>query len=93
MFYRDNKYYEFKFKTTRHKFTSEIEYENIVIYVFNTLLKKNLNVFGIDENDYQQFLLNFMKKFNLTPSDEIYENTKITKIDNEYLLGLKDKDL
>jgi len=52
-----------------------------------------LDVFGIDENDYQQFLLNFMNRFNLTPSDEVYEKAKITKIDNEYLLGLKDKDL
>lgn len=60
--------------------------------MFNTLLKKNLDIFGIEETEYQEFLDSINDKFNLSPGDESLES-KVVKIDNEFLLGLKDKDL
>jgi len=60
--------------------------------VFNTLLKKNIEVFGVEETDYQEFLERINVKFNLTPADEGLES-KFVKVDNEFLLSLKEKDL
>ena len=70
-----------------------MEYEHIVHHVFNSLIRKNLETFGVDETEYQYFFENIISKFNLSDSDEIIENKSASKLDNELLLSLKDKDL
>lgn len=47
---------------------------------------------GIDETEYDLFVEGISNKFNLTPGEEI-SKTKAGKLDNEFLQGLKDKDL